>query len=77
MVDVLAMPDKSFGYVPTPAIVGPLEFTLRRDAYQALGGHMERVQSLADAARQCAREADPVARGAALGPLTPLGGVGK
>jgi hypothetical protein len=46
MVDVLAMPDKSFGYVPTPAIVGPLEFTLRRDAYAALGGHIDRVQSL-------------------------------
>jgi 6-hydroxynicotinate reductase len=46
MVDVLAMPDKSFGYVPTPAIVGPLEFTLRRDAYAALGGHMDHVRPL-------------------------------
>lgn len=46
MVDVTTMPDKSFGYVPTPAIVGPLEFTLRQDEYAALGGHMKHVRSL-------------------------------
>ncbi len=28
MVDVFEMPDNSFGYVPTPAIVAPLEFTI-------------------------------------------------
>jgi hypothetical protein len=48
MVDITTMPDKSFGYVPTPAIVGPLEFTLRRDDYAALGGHMEQVRKLND-----------------------------
>src|ERR1700738_1039162 len=30
MVDVTAMPDDAFGFVPTPAIVGPIEFTMRR-----------------------------------------------
>jgi hypothetical protein len=29
MVDVTLMPENSFGYVPTPAIVAPIEFTLR------------------------------------------------
>jgi hypothetical protein len=48
MVDVTTMPDKSFGYVPTPAIVGPLEFTLRLDDYAALGGHMDNVRKLGD-----------------------------
>jgi 6-hydroxynicotinate reductase len=48
MVDVACMPEKSFGYVPTPALVAPIEFTLRRDDYGALGGHMERVQTLAE-----------------------------
>jgi 6-hydroxynicotinate reductase len=28
MVDVTRMPDNAFGYVPTPAIVAPIEFTL-------------------------------------------------
>jgi len=43
MVDVTRMPANSFGYVPTPAIVAPIEFTMRRADYQALGGHMEDV----------------------------------
>jgi hypothetical protein len=46
MVDVTTMPDASFGYVPTPAIVGPIEFTMRRDDYAALGGHMDHVRPL-------------------------------
>jgi hypothetical protein len=49
MVDVARMPDHSFGTVPTPAIVAPIEFSMRLDEYQALGGHMEHVRSLDDA----------------------------
>ena len=43
MADVTRMPENSFGYVPTPALVAPIEFTLRKDDYQALGGHMSHV----------------------------------
>ena len=46
MVDVLRMPDRSFGYVPTPAIVLPIEFTLRLSEYAAMGGHMDHVVTL-------------------------------
>ncbi|HYM03958.1 MAG TPA: 6-hydroxynicotinate reductase, partial [Stellaceae bacterium] len=48
MVDVSAMPDNAFGYVPTPALVGPIEFTMKLADYAALGGHMDRVQKLDD-----------------------------
>jgi 6-hydroxynicotinate reductase len=48
MVDVARMPDHSFGTVPTPAIVAPIEFSMRLDDYRALGGHLEHVRSLAD-----------------------------
>ena len=48
MVDVTRMPDNSFGYVPTPAIVAPIEFTLRLEDYRALGGHMADVVRLDD-----------------------------
>jgi 6-hydroxynicotinate reductase len=48
MADVTRMPQNAFGWVPTPAIVAPIEFTLRRDDYAALGGHMDRVRPLAD-----------------------------
>jgi 6-hydroxynicotinate reductase len=44
MVDVAAMPDNAFGYVPTPAIVGPIEFTMRLEDYRKLGGHMGSVR---------------------------------
>ncbi|MCP4319696.1 MAG: 6-hydroxynicotinate reductase [Hyphomicrobiales bacterium] len=48
MVDVMRMPDNSFGYVPTPALVAPLEFTVARDDYKALGGYDEAVRSIGD-----------------------------
>lgn len=48
MVDVLTLPENSFGYVPTPALVAPLEFTMRRDEYTRLGGHTESIRSAAD-----------------------------
>jgi hypothetical protein len=48
MVDVARMPENSFGWVPTPAIVAPVEFTMRLADYAALGGHMGRVRRLED-----------------------------
>jgi len=48
MVDVTRVPAGSFGYVPTPALVAPLEFTLRLDDYASLGGHMDVIQSITD-----------------------------
>lgn len=51
MVDVLAMPDRSFGYVPTPALVLPIEFTLPLDRYAAMGGHLGSVVTLEEVLR--------------------------
>ncbi len=48
MVDVTTLPENAFGSVPTPALVGPIEFTMRASDYAALGGHMEHVRQLAD-----------------------------
>jgi len=52
MVDVARMPDRSTGYVPTPALVFPIEFTMRLDEYRLMGGHMKQIvpveQVLAD-----------------------------
>ncbi|MFQ5957990.1 MAG: 6-hydroxynicotinate reductase, partial [Alphaproteobacteria bacterium] len=45
-VDVTRMPDNSFGYVPTPALVAPIEFTMQLSDYAALGGHMASVRRL-------------------------------
>jgi 6-hydroxynicotinate reductase len=46
MVDVINMPENAFGYVPTPALVAPIEFTLNLDDYATLGGHMDSVRPL-------------------------------
>jgi hypothetical protein len=51
MVDVTRMPDNAFGWVPTPAIVAPIEFSMRLSDYEALGGHMDRVRTLDDVLR--------------------------
>ena len=48
MVDVMDTPDNAFGYVPTPALVAPIEFTMRQEEYQSLGGHTDAARSLSD-----------------------------
>ena len=48
MADVAAMPANAFGSVPTPALVAPIEFTLPRADYLALGGFAERIRPLED-----------------------------
>ena len=48
LVDVTEMPDKSFGYVPTPALVAPIEFTLDRKLYEDIGGYSDRVRDLGE-----------------------------
>ncbi len=48
MVDVTRLPKGAFGYVPTPALVAPIEFTLPRWAYEELGGYMDAIRPLAE-----------------------------
>jgi hypothetical protein len=48
MVDVMGLPDNAFGYVPTPALVAPIEFTMRKIDYIELGGHLNHVMSIDD-----------------------------
>jgi hypothetical protein len=48
MVDVSLLPKNAFGHVPTPALVAPVEFTLRLDDYERLGGHVSEMRSIDD-----------------------------
>ena len=78
MVDVMRMPERSFGTVPTPAIVAPIEFSMALADYERLGGHMEHVRSLADVLRRGGWHADgaPTARRLVAAPAAnpwPLG----
>lgn len=56
MVDVTRMPENAFGYVPTPALVAPIEFTLSKKDYASLGGHMDYVRPLEEVLREKERQ---------------------
>ena len=64
MADVMRMPANSFGTVPTPAIVAPIEFSMRLADYEALGGHMGQVRSIEQALARGAghRDGAPLSR---------------
>jgi 6-hydroxynicotinate reductase len=57
MVDVTRMPGGSFGYVPTPALVAPIEFTLPASLYERLGGHSGDAVTIDDILRAVAPDA--------------------
>jgi len=59
MVDVTRMPENAFGYVPTPALVAPIEFTLRHADYAALGGHVDFIRPLDSILKDESRRAAP------------------
>ncbi|MEP1768303.1 MAG: 6-hydroxynicotinate reductase [Sulfitobacter sp.] len=63
MVDVLDMPTASFGYVPTPALVAPIEFTMRIADYSALGGHVDEITPVVDIDTDALRRVSSNAQG--------------
>jgi hypothetical protein len=71
MVDVARMPANSFGYVPTPAIVAPLEFSMKLSDYEALGGHMPKIRSLEQVLKHGSWHADGAPRGFRLATASP------
>ncbi|MEJ6710170.1 MAG: 6-hydroxynicotinate reductase [Amylibacter sp.] len=58
MADVTKMPSNAFGYVPTPALVAPIEFTMRREDYVALGGFVDEIQNVDDVLNGSERRVD-------------------
>ena len=63
MADVMETPENAFGYVPTPALVAPIEFTMRREDFEALGGHSDEIveadRVVSDTARRVTGKDDP------------------
>ena len=48
LVDVEKVMVRAFTYVPTPATVVPLEYTMRLEEYLEIGGHKEKIRKLKD-----------------------------
>ncbi len=59
MLDVTTMPDNAFGYVPTPALVAPIEFVMPHDEFLAFGGYAGSIVSLEDAIARGPIRAEP------------------
>ena len=74
MVDVTRMPESAFGYVPTPALVAPSEFTLKKVDYAILGGHVDYVRPLGDVLREKERQRQLVSHSQNPWPLKPHAG---
>ncbi len=52
LVDVEKVMVRAFTYVPTPATVAPLEYTMRLKEYLEIGGHKENIRKLKDVLRE-------------------------
>ena len=46
LVDVEKVAPKAFTWVPTPATVAPVEYTMTRRKYEEIGGHVESIKPL-------------------------------
>ena len=47
MVDVERVVPRAFSWVATPATVAPVEYTMKKETYASLGGHMDAIKPLA------------------------------
>ncbi len=52
LVDVEKVMVRAFSYVPTPATVVPLEYTMRLKEYLEIGGHQEKIRKLKDVLKE-------------------------
>ena len=56
LVDVEKVMVRAFTYVPTPAMVAPLEYTMRLDEYLDMGGHQESIRKLEEVLKEIRRQ---------------------
>jgi len=55
LVDVEKVMVRAFTYVPTPATVVPLEYTMRLEEYLGIGGHQEAIRKLEEVLKEIKR----------------------
>jgi ferredoxin len=60
LVDVEKVKVRAFTYVPTPAMVVPLEYTMRLDEYLEMGGHADSIRKLKDVLRELKSPRSPL-----------------
>lgn len=58
LVDVEKVTVRAFTYVPTPATVVPLEYTMRLEEYLEIGGHKEKIRKLEEVLKEIEEKND-------------------
>lgn len=48
IVDTAKVVNKAFTWVPTPATVAPVEYTMTKEEYEKIGGHMNHIKNVKD-----------------------------
>lgn len=48
LADVEKMADEPFNYTASPAVLAPIEYTIIKEKYDAIGGHIKSVRKLSD-----------------------------
>lgn len=48
IVDTEKVVNKAFTWVPTPATVAPVEYTMTKADYEAIGGHMDQIRDVSE-----------------------------
>ncbi len=48
IVDTAKVVNKAFTWVPTPATVAPVEYTMTKADYEKMGGHMDQIKNVED-----------------------------
>ena len=68
------MPDDAFTWVPTPAMVCPMEVTMTKETYQEIGGYMEAVTPIEDLMKNNRHKLVKIARARTVMQVNPLSG---
>ena len=57
LVDVEKVVPRAFTWVPTPATVAPVEYTMTREKYREMGGHLEQIVDLSRLKKEKGKQA--------------------
>lgn len=52
LADVEKMVEEPFNYTASPAVIAPIEYTITKEKYEAIGGHMQAIRPREEVLRE-------------------------
>ena len=52
LADVEKMVEKPFNYTPSPAVLAPIEYTIVKEKYAKIGGHIKAIRKMEDVLKE-------------------------